>query len=96
MISKAMAHRTREDQTLTQRCTETLSSHIHFHAHNISAPQDVLQVWLSMKPGGLFPAPLHVLPVRQAKNGLIYSRRNRIFRHHRLLVETSSMDLPAV
>lgn len=78
----------------TQKCTETLSSHIH--VHNISAQQDALQVWPSMKPSVLFLAPLHVLLVRQAKSGPIYSRLTRIFRHQRPLVEPSSMDLPVV
>lgn len=91
--NRATAHRTRGDQTLTQKCTETLT--YHFHVHNTSAQQDVLQVWLSMKLGVLFRAPLRVLLVRQAKSGPIYSRRTRISRHQRLLVETSSTDLRA-
>lgn len=89
-INRATAHRTREDQTPTQKCTETLSPHIH--VHNISAQQDALQVWLSMKPSVPFLALLHVLLVRLAKSGPIYSRLTRIFRHQRLLVEPSSMD----
>lgn len=89
--SRAMVHRARVDQTLTQKCTDSLSSHIR--VHNISAQQDVLQVWLSMTPSVSFRAPLHVLLVRQAKSGPISFRRTRISHHQNLLVEAFSTDL---